>query len=124
MNKEEPIEFGPAEVTIHELVSLIERASERILTLSDLGIKGIEPQTQERKDETFKECLILHMTAKCARPSRDQLKDLAARLDRMSVAIPDIGLYGKQLAEEMNLASSRIRRMIIEGKDEKGDPIP
>jgi hypothetical protein len=120
---EEEIEFGPFEVTIHELVSLVERASERILTLADLGIKGIEPQTQEMKDETFKECIIFHMTAKVARPNLEQLRDLAARLDRMSVALPDIGTYGKQLAEEMNLASSRIRRMIMDEVDENGEPL-
>ena len=120
---EEDIEFGPFEVVIHESLSLIERASERILALSDLGINGIEPQTQEMKDSAFKECLILHMTAKFARPNKDQLKTLASKLDRMSVALPDIGKYGKQLAEEMNLASSRIRRMILDGLDENGDDI-
>ncbi len=120
---EEDIKFGPFEVVIHESLSLIERASERILALSDLGVEGIEPQTQEMKDSAFKECLILHMTAKYAKPNTEQLKDLAQRLDRMSVALPDIGKYGKQLAEEMNLTSARIRRMILDGLDENGDKI-
>lgn len=120
---EEDVKFGPFEVVIHESLSLIERASERILALSDLGIEGIEPQTQETKEATFRECIILHMTAKYAKPNTEQLKDLAQRLDRMSVALPDFGKYGKQLAEEMNLTSARIRRMILDGLDENGDNI-
>lgn len=122
---EEDVEFGPFEVMIHEMVSLVERASERILTLSDLGKFefGLDDQCQEFFDSAFKEFLILHMTAKCATPNKDQLKTLASKLDRMSVALPDIGKYGKQLAEEMNLASSRIRRMILDGLDENGDDI-
>lgn len=120
---EEDIEFGPFEVVIHESLSLIERASERILALNDMGIEGIEPQTQEMKEAAFRECIILHMTAKFAKPDKEQLKDLAQRLDRMSVAVPDIGKYGRQLAEEMNLTSARIRRMILDGLDENGDKI-
>lgn len=120
---EEEIEFGPFEVVIHESLSLIERASERILAMSDLGVKGIEPQTQEMKEAAFRECIILHMTAKFAKPDKEQLKDLAQRLDRMSVAVPDIGKYGRQLAEEMNLTSARIRQMILAGRDENGDDL-
>ena len=120
---EEDIEFGPFEVVIHESLSLIERASERILALNDMGIDGIEPQTQEMKEAAFRECIILRMTAKFAKPDKEQLKDLAQRLDRMSVAVPDIGKYGRQLAEEMNLTSARIRRMILDGLDENGDKI-
>ena len=120
---EEDIEFGPFEVVIHESLSLIERASERILALNDMGIEGIEPQTQEMKEAAFRECIILRMTAKFAKPDKEQLKDLAQRLDRMSVAVPDIGKYVRQLAEEMNLTSARIRRMILDGLDENGDKI-
>lgn len=120
---EEEIEFGPFEVTTHEIVSLIERASERILTLADLGVKGINPKDWERREETFRECLILHMTARASEPNSSQLLNMATFLDKMSVALPDIGMYGKQLAEEMNLASSRIRRMIMNELDEKGEPL-
>lgn len=117
-------EFGPFEVTVHEAISLVERASERILTLSDLGMKGIEPQDDSRTAETFMECILCHMTARSAKPSLDQLKSLAQKLDRMSIAIPDVGKHGRHLAEEMNLAAARIRSRIMEGTDEKGDPIP
>lgn len=121
---EEEIEFGPFEATIHHVVSLIERASERILALNDLGFKGIEPQEEGRTMEAFKDCIICHMTAKAARPNIEQLKNLANRIDHMSAVLPSIGKHGKKLAEEMNLAGSSIRRMIMEGVDEKGEPLP
>lgn len=112
INMSEEIEFGPFESTIHEATCLITRSLERLLTLADIGKASSEDVFGA--EERFHECVICHMTAKAARPGREDLKIMAQKLDRMSVIVADTGPHGHDLAEEMNLLSSRIRRMIQE----------
>ena len=96
----------------HEVVSLIDRATERMLTLVDVG---------EIPDDGKVEMLV-YLNRKIRKFSKLDLNDgdpgnlrmLAQVIDSASVALPDVGIHGRQLAEEMNLVSSKIRRILHE----------
>jgi hypothetical protein len=117
---EEEVKFGPFECTIQEVVSLLERGLERILTLEDMGVDV--GNKSAKKDEHFRESIICRLTAKLAKPNFDMMKKLAGQLDAMSVSIPRSGINGNQLTEEMNLLASRIRKMVSNKTDESGNP--
>jgi len=95
----------------YEVVSLIDRATERMLTLVDVG--GIPDNDKiemlvslSRKIRNFSK-LDLNLKG-----NPEDLRMLAQVIDSASVALPDVGTHGRQLAEEMNLISSKIRRIL------------
>jgi len=95
----------------HEIISLLDRATERILTLVDVG---------EIPDDDRAEMLVsvnrrirkFHKLDLSLEGDLEDLGILARALDTVSVKLPDVGTHGRQLAEEMNLISSKIRRIL------------
>jgi hypothetical protein len=97
----------------HEIVSLIDRATERILTLVDVGQIPDNDKIEmlvslNREIRNFSK-LDLNLDG-----DPGDLKILAQVIDSASVLLPDVGIRGRQLAEEMNLVSSKIRRILHE----------
>jgi hypothetical protein len=97
----------------HEIVSLIDRATERILTLVDVR--------QIPDDDRIE--LLVSLNREIRNFSKldlsldgdpGDLRLLAQVIDSASVLLPDVGIRGRQLAEEMNLVSSKIRRILHE----------
>ena len=117
---EEETKFGPFECTVQEVLSLLERGLERILTLQDMGVDV--GNSAAKKEEHFKESIIIRLCARAAKPNFEMMKKLARQLDAMSVSIPKSGRHGDELAEDMNLMASRIRKMISNQTDESGNP--
>jgi hypothetical protein len=99
----------------YEIVSLIDRATERILTLVDVGEIPDDHRIEvlvslNREIRKFSK-LNLDLSLE---GNLGDLRTLAQVIDSASVALPDVGKHGRQLAEEMNLISSKIRRILHE----------